>query len=312
MLVVCWSLCVALASSRLGDEQIAAKLAAMRKTRGRASPNRPMLKRPRAAGDANDAARAETRKPLPATEIDDVGVYAVPERLRMPGAAACDDYGRHASLEQLFPGTGLADAWDERAELRTELRRALRADLFEPPADWDAKRVACATGLGAACMVRYDTPMACDRFSAAFAAAGVGLSGRAFLDGLGALCGSARHGSLIDIVPLDRRVAHSWHQDCGIPSYTVLLGFPPHDGYVGGGVFSHHVKLSHPLRPNAGAEHGAVVEFELFSPHPEAIPGELVVKPIYSKGREVWVSNDATHLHSTPDVQRRECLWRFM
>lgn len=111
--------------------------------------------------------------------------------------------------------------------------------------------------------------MRCEAFSSAFTQHGVELDGRTFLLKLGALCGANAHGSLIDsksiespsrrmtlpihkteafrfalaVVPLARRVAHSWHQDCGISSNTVLLGFPPRNGYVGGGVFSHHVKL---------------------------------------------------------------------
>ena len=112
-------------------------------------------------------------------------------------------------------------------------------------------------------------------------------------------------------MPLARRVAHSWHQDSGISSKTVLLGFPPRNGYVGGGVFSSHVKLSHPLKPTEGEAHGMVVEFERFEP-PLEIPEEHVLRPLYSRGREVWVSDDSTHLHSTPDRQCRECLWRFM
>lgn len=52
-------------------------------------------------------------------------------------------------------------------------------------------------------------------------------------------------------------------QDSGLPGRaTVLLGLPPCDGYTGGGVFSSSVKLSHPLRPTSGGEHGSVLEFE--------------------------------------------------
>ena len=125
--------------------------------------------------------------------------------------------------------------------------------------------------------------------------------------------GALGHGSLIDIVPLARQVQHSWHQDVGIPGLTVLLGFPPRDGYVGGGVFSSHVKLSHPLRPTRGEAHGAVVEYErLAEPPPPPVPAEYILRPLYAKGREIFVSNDAHHLHSTPEEQLRECLWRFM
>jgi hypothetical protein len=153
---------------------------------------------------------------------------------------------------------------------------------------------------------------ACAAFTAAFQAHGLDLNGRDFVLGLGALCGSRPHGSLIDIVPLQRRVQHSWHQDAGISSLTVLLGFPRRNGYEGGGVFSSHVKLSHPLRPTQGETHGAVVEYERFDPPPEPIPDEYVLRPLYGRGREIWLSDDSTHLHSTPDRQYRECLWRFM
>ena len=51
---------------------------------------------------------------------------------------------------------------------------------------------------------------------------------------------------------------------------------------------------------------------ERFEPTPAPIPEEYVLRPLYSKGREIWISDDSTHLHSTPDRQRRECLWRFM
>ena len=107
-------------------------------------------------------------------------------------------------------------------------------------------------------------------------------------------------------------MAYSWHQDAGISSDTVLLGFPARNGYEGGGVFSSQVKLSHPLRPNEGTEHGAVVEYERFEPPPERIPEEYVLRPLYGRGREIWISDDASHLHSTPDRQHREALWRFM
>ena len=243
-------------------------------------------------------------------------VWEVPEQLRMPGAARVTEHGRHASLEEIFPGSGLAEAWDTNGELRRALRRALRADLFQPPPQWSAKQVQFATELDSACMVSWSQAAsgerACDAFSAALAAHGVALDGRAFLHGLGALCGQRPHGSLIDIVPLNRKVQHSWHQDSGISSDTVLLGFPPRDGYEGGGVFSSLVKLSHPLRPTHGDTHGAVVEFEQFEPPPEPIPEEYVLRPLYSRGREIWISDDTTHLHSTPDRQDRECLWRFM
>lgn len=261
----------------------------------------------------------ETTDVLPWSEVDDVPVWEVPPSLRMPGAPRATAHGRHVSLESVFPGTGLAEAWDTNSALRTALRVALRDDMFRPPAHWNEKQRRFATGLDAACMVswRMAAEEAAEKqglvsFDAAFAEHGVSLSGLEFVQGLTALCGERPHGSLIDIVPLQRRVAHSWHQDSGIASFTVLLGFPPRDGYVGGGVFSSQVKLSHPLRPTCGDDHGAVVEYELFEPPPEPIPDEYVLRPGYARGSEIFVSDDTTHLHSTPDRQTRECLWRFM
>lgn len=252
-------------------------------------------------------------------------VWEVPPSLRMPGAPPVTAHGRHVSLESVFPGSGLAEAWDTKSELRTALRVALRDDMFRPPPHWNEKQRRLATGVDAACMVSWrmaaeeaaeehdgERAKGLASFDAAFAAHGVSLSGLEFVRGITALCGERPHGSLIDIVPLQRRVAHSWHQDSGISSLTVLLGFPPRDGYVGGGVFSSQVQLSHPLRPTSGDAHGAVVEYELFEPPPEPIVEEYVLRPGYARGREIFVSDDTTHLHSTPDQQKRECLWRFM
>ena len=303
------------AVASLSEEAVQAKLSARGRGRGRGRGVRRAVPR-REPQPAQSEPPAAAELPLVGRESQDVEVWEVPESLRMPGAARVTEHGRHASLDEIFPGSGLAEAWDTSGELRRALRHALRADLFTPPPQWSAKQVQFATELDSACMVSWSQAAsgerACDAFSAALAAHGVALGGEAFLHGLGALCGQRPHGSLIDIVPLNRRVQHSWHQDSGISSETVLLGFPPSDGYEGGGVFSSHVKLSHPLRPTQGDTHGAVVEFERFEPPPEPPAEEYVLRPLYTRGREIWISDDTTHLHSTPDRQKRECLWRFM
>ena len=51
---------------------------------------------------------------------------------------------------------------------------------------------------------------------------------------------------------------------------------------------------------------------ESFEPPPPQIADEYVLRPLYGRGREIWVSDDSCHLHSTPDRQCREGLWRFM
>lgn len=315
---------------QLDDEAIALKLASLRK-KGRSKVRRGSSSSSIAAPprrNQQQQQQADSPASLPGSMGDDVPVWPVPEHMRMPDAEGCpaEAHGRHLSLDDLFPGSGLGEAWDTCAPLRTAMRRALRSDLFTPPPSWNEVQRRAATGLEAACMVPWhgvvaDTDADAARlqsFSEAFAEHGVALDGQTFLRTLGGLCGARPHGTLIDIVPLHRKVAHSWHQDSGISSTTVLLGFPPTDGYEGGGVFSHHVKLSHPLRPSAGEVHGQVVEYERLGEDgaaggpPPPIPDEYVVRPTYRRGCEVWVSDDAFHLHSTPDVQRRECLWRFM
>mmetsp|Transcript_19066 Transcript_19066/g.53124 ORF Transcript_19066/g.53124 Transcript_19066/m.53124 type:complete len:169 (-) Transcript_19066:18-524(-) len=96
-----------------------------------------------------------------------------------------------------------------------------------------------------------------------------------------------------------------------------MLGFPAEDRYSGPGVFSHIVKLSHPLR-QPGWE-GEVIQFEdLTTPGgkagggPEEIEDEYIMRPMYRKGCEIVVYRDANHLHSSPDYAYRESLWRFM
>jgi len=141
----------AVCSDVLSDDAISARLQRLEKQRAGAM--RGAVRRPAGARGAAEA--VSTARVLPGSESADVPVWAVPERLRMPGAAPVSTHGTHRSLEDVFPGTGLAEAWDTRPELRTALRRALRTDLFAPflPADWDARKVACATGLG----VFFDT-----------------------------------------------------------------------------------------------------------------------------------------------------------
>lgn len=54
------------------------------------------------------------------------------------------------------------------------------------------------------------------------------------------------------------------------------------------------------------------MQFEKFQPMPKSIPEKNVLRPLYSRGREIWISDDSIHLHSTPDRQNRESVWRFM
>lgn len=134
------------AVASLSEEAVQAKLSARGRGRGRgrgvrrAVPRReaqPAQSEPPAATES--AAAAEP--PLVGRESRDVEVWEVPVALRMPGAARVTEHGRHASLEEIFPGSGLAEAWHTNAELRVALRHALRVDLFSPPLQWSAKQI---------------------------------------------------------------------------------------------------------------------------------------------------------------------------
>jgi hypothetical protein len=137
-------------------------------------------------------------------------------------------------------------------------------------------------------------------------------TGDLFMNTVGSLCGSKPSTHWIDIVGItDRRIPHSWHQDTGRgpdgDAYTVLLGFPKEDDYVGVGVFSHAVKLKY--ERVAPAEHP--------NNEPVVYPGlvideEYIVRPMYERGREICMFRDVDVIHSSPDVAYRSSVMRFM
>jgi hypothetical protein len=158
--------------------------------------------------------------------------FPVPEALRMPGAPACTALPRLASLEEVFPGTGLADAFHSSAAFRAALRAATRRDLFRDPGRGPAA-AAQMTAMGSTCVLDWrpatQQGAVCAAMDAALAAAGVRLRGAALLSGLAALCSVPESddkaaGSLTDIAHTGRKqVNHSWHQDSGLRVTTVLL-----------------------------------------------------------------------------------------
>ena len=150
----------------------------------------------------------------------------------MPGAPACTALPRLASLEEVFPGTGLADAFHSSAVFRAALRAATRRDLFRDPGRGPAA-AAQMTAMGSTCVLDWrpatQQGAVCAAMDAALAAAGVRLRGAALLSGLAALCSVPESddkaaGSLTDIAHTGRKqVNHSWHQDSGLRVTTVLL-----------------------------------------------------------------------------------------
>lgn len=248
----------------------------------------------------------------------DATVYEVPSRLRQPGAARYDpakDYVKFVGLEDLFPGTGLANLFNTSADFRKGLRAAMRDDLFVSNERFSDEVNAKLKDMGSSLMVSWSSVTdadSCPKISQVLDAHDIQVEGELFMQTISQLChsGTVTTESLIDIVTIGRTVTHSWHQDSGQDQVTVMFGFPPVDDYSGPGVFSHCVKLSHAL-VQPGNE-GEVIEWERYQPYPGDIPEENIIRPIYRKGSEIMVYNDAAHLHSAPDSIHRESVWRFM
>lgn len=113
--------------AQLSDDAVAAKIASVQARRKRT---------PRQKGALQATRTLPEPLVLHGNENSDVPVWNVPEHLRMPGGAPVSQHGFHKSLSEVFPGSGLDEAWDTNSALRTALRRALRTDLFSPPASW--------------------------------------------------------------------------------------------------------------------------------------------------------------------------------
>lgn len=237
----------------------------------------------------------------------------VPERCR--GADAGRRWFEFASLDELFPGSGIGEAFDESAEFREALRMGARSDrVDESPVRWDLSSSAQGTWRGGAS----------DETGAALGAAlGAGApSGEEFFTTLGSLTldgvGPAT-GHFIEIVggPGARRKArYAWHQDRGgdDSAVTVMVGFPSADNHRGCGVFSHVAPLSHYVTNKEPEDNAHPREF-----YPERrfldvddVPDASIVRPEWCRGKEILVYSDARNIHTSPDIIHRDCLWRFM
>ena len=149
-------------------------------------------------------------------------------------------------------------------------------------------------------------------------------TGDKFMMEIGALCGTNPSTHWIDIIGVkDRAVSHSWHQDTGRSyendnccsdsvenlnnsRFTVMLGFPQEDEYVGTGVFSHAIKLSsESLAPRKHNTNQPVL-FE------GTADEKYIVRPAFSPGKEILRYRDIDTLHSAPDVVYRKSVMRFM
>ena len=223
-----------------------------------------------------------------------------------------NEHVKFYGLDALFPKTsGLQTVFNSSADFRTGIRKAMRDDFFVQDQGMSDKANAAIRSLSSSLMVNWKTSRTgYAAFTALFEQHGVsGLDGETFIQTLGALCGEESHGSLIDITGTGRRrERHSWHQDSGLERFTVMLGFPPESNWSGVGVFSHSVKLSHPLRQDGAA--GTIIQWEDYAS--TDVPINTIGRPEYFEGHEVMVYRDSDHIHSAPDETNRESVWRFM
>ena len=251
------------------------------------------------------------------------------------------------SLDDLFPGLSFSRQFASSRALRTDLRQAMREDIFDTtPAyhamsekarkilllpdsslqgSWKCRNGGWArrpTTSSTADDNLLDTtstedgapPPRMERLTRALRQhlGEQAPTGDEFMDTIGALCGSLPQTHWIDIVGvLNRRVPHSWHQDTGRSpegtAWTVLLGFPAQDDYDGVGVFSHLIRLQ--LEQWAPDDH---------PPNQPVLYGNLpvketqIVRPRFAEGREIILYRDVDVLHSSPDVAHRASVMRFM
>eukprot|EP00238_Polyblepharides_amylifera_P004386 CAMPEP_0196576044 /NCGR_PEP_ID=MMETSP1081-20130531/5402_1 /TAXON_ID=36882 /ORGANISM="Pyramimonas amylifera, Strain CCMP720" /LENGTH=448 /DNA_ID=CAMNT_0041894539 /DNA_START=80 /DNA_END=1426 /DNA_ORIENTATION=+ len=258
---------------------------------------------------ANRNPENESEKPL-----DGAHVFPVPEELQDPARPPVTQHVSFYSLEELFPGTGLANKFDTNAQFRADLHQAARDDLFVPSPKFSAEVNDRIKSAGSTLCVAWTLAekQACGNITKLFSENGILLDGNEFVLKLGELIqrGGVTTGSLTDIVDINKHVNHSWHQDSGLDQVTLMMGYPSENEYTGPGVFSHVVKLSHSLK-QIGRE-GEVIEYEKFKSAPLSIPEKYILRPVYSKGKEVMVYNDSSILHSAPDFANRKAVWRFM
>lgn len=142
-------------------------------------------------------------------------------------------------------------------------------------------------------------------------------TGDDFMIAVGGLCGENPSAHWIDIIGVkDRILSHSWHQDTGVSypgvsnpknsRYTVMLGFPMEDEYIGCGVFSHAIKLEHEHVAPEGHSENEPVLFE------GTANKEYIIRPTFSLGKEIIRYRDTDVLHSAPDVAYRQSVMRYM
>lgn len=252
------------------------------------------------------------------------------------GGPILHNHFEQISLDDIFPNLNFSNYFFRNEEFREEIRQAMRNDIF-----YTTPAYSNLSPKVAAYMLDNDSSLQgswnCvpssqkeqgrqgnDRMNRLTTVLSNHLgpnapTGDDFMMKIGELCGTNPSTHWIDIIGVkNRKVSHSWHQDSGRSydgtgdnkeagsRYTVMLGFPEEDEYVGTGVFSHAVKLNcECLAPN-GHNVNEPVLFE------GVIGDEYIVRPSFSVGKEILRYRDIDLLHSAPDVVYRKSVMRFM
>jgi hypothetical protein len=241
---------------------------------------------------------------------------------------------RFVSLNELFPHSsamlGFSETFSTDKHFREQLRNSLRRDLFDAnPTHHRLSEKARAIllqpdsslqsswSISSSESIPTPTPRTTALLQKTFGSTphpteysiptGVDL-----LNAIGSLCGRGASTHWMDIVGInDRAISHSWHQDTGRSgdgeSWTVLWGFPKEDCYVGTGVFTHVLPLTHEHHAPHGHTQNEPVLF-----HGISVPDESIVRPCFGPGKELLVYRDIDVLHSAPDVTYRTSVMRFM
>jgi hypothetical protein len=236
----------------------------------------------------------------------------------------------HMSLDGLFDANlGFSKLFNGNAEFRTNLRSAIRQDVFETTPFYASLSEKAASVLllpdsslegswripenndNDEIRMKHTTLVLREAFLDAVESNNVSIpTGDDLFRAIGRLCGKQASAHFIDISGVqDRAINHSWHLDAGSSPggcRTVLWGFPPESDYSGCGVFSHVVPLSKEVL--APPDHNRM-EPLLFD---GLIPEKYIVRPVYERGKELLIYRDVDVLHSAPDVTYRASIMRFM
>lgn len=259
----------------------------------------------------------------------------------LASAAACPAFSlqhglpgvyKFYGLDDVFPdcvtpaGKSLGELWDEDEGFRAAVRIAGRKDMFSPPENSSQKKLQVlkmlqldmtSTASGRwdkkdnfrfldDAFLRYELPLTGEGFVRTVASLSPASStSDSSSCGCGCLCGSFLDISTAYTKPQNYAWHHDSHND---EQVTVMLGFPRCNGFQGINLFSHFTTdIPASLKAlREGSNSSSPLIFE------DEIEGEMILKPIYERSKEIFCYFDGGVLHSAPDVTDRCGVWRFM